>query len=272
MRIYLILSILVLIICEAQSQTPQFDQLFHEFISKYNRMYFTENEKEARFQIFKSNYLKIYQHNEVQKDWRMEINRFTDMRDEEQKRMFHNLEINLDEISINNTEYNENENENIYNNKILKIDWTSKCGRIQDQMDCGSCYAFSAVESLQFAHFQQTTNFEYFSQQQIVDCSQDYGNDGCYGGLMENVFKYTAHKGILTAREYPYHAIKDRCRKEGGWKNYGYQNAPRNNDNLLAAALMERPISVAVDADTWTYYAGGKYNIYIYIYIRNNDE
>jgi cathepsin L len=45
------------------------------------------------------------------------------------------------------------------------------------------------------------------SEQQIVDCSRDYGNFGCDGGLMTNSYKYImAAGGIEGEEDYPYTA------------------------------------------------------------------
>ena len=233
---------------------------FSSFVQKYHKVYPTDQEKSVRFQIFKSNYFKIYDHNAENKDWFMVVNKFTDLTEKEHKDLFHNLQINS--MEADNIEYSED-----ILSKKYKVDWTSKCGKVENQEDCGSCYAFSAIESLQYDHYAKTGEFKYFSQQQIVDCSDKYGNDGCGGGLMDNCFKYTKAKGILTAAEYPYKARAGTCKKEGGWKNSGHVDAPKHHDNKLAAALMLRPISIAVDANSWSYYGGGRYLIYIYIYI-----
>ena len=46
-----------------------------------------------------------------------------------------------------------------------------------------------------------------FSEQQIVDCSSRFGNQGCDGGFMTSSFEYIADAGGITDQAtYPYNA------------------------------------------------------------------
>eukprot|EP00178_Gracilaria_changii_P012372 TRINITY_DN3500_c0_g2_i1.p1 TRINITY_DN3500_c0_g2~~TRINITY_DN3500_c0_g2_i1.p1 ORF type:complete len:259 (-),score=11.58 TRINITY_DN3500_c0_g2_i1:30-806(-) len=140
------------------------------------------------------------------------------------------------------------------------VDWTSqgKVSEIKNQGACGSCWAFSTTGSIESALMIQGKSV-LLSEQQLVDCSRSYGNQGCNGGWMDSAFQYVRDHGLSSQDEYPYRAVNQQCQKDSGdTKISGFVDVPgcSNLDNALTRA----PISVAVDATNWSLYAGGVFS------------
>ena len=74
----------------------------------------------------------------------------------------------------------------IFNGEVADaIDWRAKgaVNKIQDQDACGSCWAFAAAAGYEGAYFVKNGQLLKFSEQQLVDCSSNKGNEGCNGGF-----------------------------------------------------------------------------------------
>jgi len=94
------------------------------------------------------------------------------------------------------------------------------------------------------------------SEQQLVDCSGSYGNQGCNGGWPSAALKYVKDKGIATSSSYPYTAKTGTCKTQGGSFKISSIGSAKGC-SALQNGINSRPISVCVDASNWSKYSSG---------------
>jgi len=153
------------------------------------------------------------------------------------------------------------------------IDWTNQNGKsyvtpVKNQGQCGSCWAFSTTGSIEsrsaIKNGQTGSDITPLSEQQLVDCSGSYGNEGCNGGLMDDAFKYVeASGGLCSESEYKYTARDGTCKSSTCGTKYDpittYTDVKADSSTSLQAAVAEGPVSIAIEADqsAFQFYSGG---------------
>ncbi|KAG2488091.1 hypothetical protein HYH03_013394 [Edaphochlamys debaryana] len=161
-----------------------------------------------------------------------------------------------------------------------QVDWRGSGADgpgVKDQVSCGSCWAFGVVGALQAAWFQATGQSLSFSEQQLVDCAWEYGNDGCAGGYIEPTLDYVIDAGGMAQEsDYPYLAQNGYCRGPGvkapasagppaplAAKFSGYVNVPSRDEGAVMEALhLQGPLAVLINAalPPFKFYSEGVYH------------
>lgn len=140
--------------------------------------------------------------------------------------------------------------------------------------------------SLEGQHFRKTGILVPLSEQNLIDCSSKYGNNGCDGGVMNLAFEYIKeNKGLNTEQSYPYEAMVNgfffifsypynilntmllickfylqngQCRynreNTAGAVDKGFIDIPIGHEDALADAVATvGPVSVGIDASSYKF-------------------
>jgi cathepsin F len=243
---------------------------FEAWMKKYNKNYSSVEEKMYRYKVFKDNVEKIGIMNSKNSGARFGINAFADRTMEEMRKTHTSrksfksfAELKLPHVVAPHAK----------NDLPTSFNWVDQGAvtGVRDQGNCGSCWAFGAVGTMEGQFFLKKGTLYELSEQNLVDCDHVCQNipgwgkacdQGCDGGMEVNAFQYVIQNGGINLRaDYPYQASVGTCRYDSSKSVGGFNNwiivSVDDEDDLRQYLYDNGPVSVGVHADEWFYYSGG---------------
>ena len=231
---------------------------------KYNKVY-TAEEEPIRYKNFLENKKYIHSRRDIL-GHKLSLNQYADLSRDEWSGRFSKIDRQLH----NSWTVIDDPRE-----LALELDWRDAhknpenmvlVNPVKNQGQCGSCWAFSTIASVETRWAISTKDLVSLSEQELVDCSTDYGNNGCNGGLMSQAMNFIiTNGGICSEQAYPYTATQNNCTSsqcQSVAKISSYKDVQPMNETQLLFATLGGTVSIAIEADSqdFQFYSGGVFN------------
>jgi len=268
----IVITCLTFLVGSALASTDLLSQ-FHAWQLKYNKTYTSQEETSVRFQNFQESIIRSNNRNTAQTGHAtFGLTKFSDLTPQEFRAQYLRSEPTGDASTSRAPVA-------VVDETTLRappdsFDWRDKNAvtYVKDQGQCGSCWAFSAVENIESMYFLGGHSLIELSPQQIVDC--DKVDLACDGGQPDTAYQYVINAtGIETDDAYPYYSGTsgaggtcsfDDTKIAASIKGYKYALPPcydscdSQSETLLQQQLISiGPLSICVDADPWQDYQDG---------------
>ncbi|TMW64239.1 hypothetical protein Poli38472_012861 [Pythium oligandrum] len=237
-------------------------EVFDEFKDKHDKNYDGEGQELDRMTNYHHNLRYINAMNRKGLSYHLAPNAFADLSHTELMRMHHpNMVKRAEDNGANDIH-------DVSGTTLPdEFDWRQKGAvtPVKDQGSCGSCWTFGTTGAIEGALYMQRNKLYNLSEQSLMDCSWEFGNNACNGGLDYQAYQWIMDAGgIESADTY------------GGYRNVpGYCHFNRSNavtsltgfvnvtglDAFNDALVTIGPLSVSIDASlpSFYFYAGGYY-------------
>jgi len=251
----------------SSSALSQEEFLFQQYVAKYSKKY-SHDETFMRFQIFQDNLKKVNAHNAEaaagKHSFTLEMNQYADMTNAEYKTKIVGLKRPAAFMNAESTA-------NFVNSAPAAWDWRTNAVKVvnpvKNQGQCGSCWAFSAIATIEGAYALETKTLKSLSEQQLVDCVNNGENTCNVGGEMYQGVEYVAKNGVETESDYAYTGTSGGGCKFDSSKVAatikGYKNITSGNETALKLATYNQPVvSIGIDASSFWFqlYSSGVYD------------
>jgi C1A family cysteine protease len=231
---------------------------FEEYLQFWNQT-IPASEKQTRFNNFLSSAAEIAQLNANSKSARFGFTQFSHMSKDEFKQKMLGYKKGKSSIETP-VEKKRGIFEALDVHQMADINWVAagKTTPIKNQEQCGSCWAFSATETVESANLIAGRGVPALSPQEIVDC--DSGEAGFNGGDPRQALEWIRSVGGQdTDSCYPYTAQNGACYMSRCSPALNINNVygVAQSEPSIYQALRSAPLSICCDAEPWQYYTGG---------------
>jgi C1A family cysteine protease len=270
LKILLVFGFLSCAAASGEETRAEETRAFEAFVQKYNKTYASASVHAQRFDAFQRTIKRVALRNARSLGAVFGITQFSDLTPDE----FRDIVLSTKE-----------EGDQSLRSRVdvapawtmegkipAAFDWRNRPGivaGVRDQRQCGSCWAFSAVENVASVWELQGPGPALYpllpSVQQVVDC--DSLAKGCNGGNPNLAFDYIKKAdGLESEISYPYMGEKEMCQvrplipKKPTVVHISGHEVPTKSKNetaMQAYCAKTAPLSVSVVATIWQDYRGG---------------
>ncbi|CAN6212210.1 unnamed protein product [Urochloa humidicola] len=248
---------------------------FRSWQAAYNRSYPTAAERLRRFEVYRRNMALIEATNRLGLSYRLGETPFTDLTSDEflaTHTMPRRLPRDRDAATrqLITTRAGPVSEGRYWNHTGLddvpeSVDWRTKGAMtpVKNQQDCGTCWAFAAVATIESLNKIKTGKLVSLSEQEIVDCASPPGSDCYTGGSPEDAMDWVATNGGLTTEsDYTYEDREGSCKLDKKRKHVvkirGAELVEPDNEAALEAAVARQPVAVVIyTKPEFQHYKGG---------------
>ena len=220
------------------------DTLYAKYVAQYRKNYLTTEEYEMRMSLFAEKHFIISEHN-MGDGHVLAHNTFSDWTEAELKTLTgylpseETVEPETEEVAAEFV-------------GVGHLDWRNQLRSmrvIKNQGQCGSCWAFSTIGSIESRSEHAGHGYISLSEQQLVDCVP---GSNCGGGVYQNAMRYAQQHGNCAENDYGYTARNGWCADRNHRivsRHVRGQRAVGRSPSALRNAITHGPVSVAIQAD-----------------------